>query len=371
VLTRRARAIPRGSRTASCLAVLCLAIAALGGCGSASEGGPDSTEVEKLIWGPTRLPDGRSAFPTYDQLGVDFFQIQLRWPDAAPTRPASPEDPADPAYRWPAELGYAISQAKAHGIEVAVLVTRSPSWANGGRGPLWAPRPADFAQFLTAASRRYPEIRRWMIWGEPNRVDRFLPNAPGSPLAPRRYASLLDAAYGALKAVSPDNVVIGGMTFTGGDVKPPQFIQWMRLPSGQPPRIDWYGHNPYPFRFPRISKAPHPGGWRDVSDLDTLADEVNRASRSGGQRPRLWLSEFTVQSDHTSRVFKAYVSRQSQARWLTAGYAAAEQVAQVEGLGWFTLLDQAGGALAGHWGLLTSDGRIEKPAFHAYQAVRD
>jgi hypothetical protein len=73
-----------------------------------------------------------------------------------------------------------------------------------------------------------------------------------------------------------------------------------------------------------------------------------------------------VQSDHTSKVFKAWVSRAAQARWLQAGYAAASQVDQVEGLGWFTLLDQAGGALSAHWGLLTSDGRTKKPAFRAY-----
>jgi hypothetical protein len=355
----------RWARRSLCWALLAVALATLPGCG----GGDSGTGVEKLIWGPTRLPDGASAFPTYDELGVDIFQIQLRWPAVAPTRPASPEDPADPAYRWPADLDYAISQAKELGIDVAVLVTHSPPWANGGRGHLWAPDPSDFAQFLTAASRRYPTVHRWMIWGEPNRADRFLPNVANSPIGPRRYAPLLDAAYGALKAVSPDNIVIGGDTFTGGEVKPQQFIQWMKLPSGQPPRLDWYGHNPYPFRFPDIRKSPIPGGWRDLSDLDTLAKEVDRAYRSRGEQPRLWLSEFTVQSDHTSAVFKAFVSQSSQARWLTAGYEAAAEVPQVEGLGWFTLLDQAGRALAAHWGLLTSDGRTKKPAFRAYQQV--
>jgi hypothetical protein len=347
-------------------ALVGLAAAAITGCG----GGSGGTGVEKLIWGPVTLPDGSSAFPTYDELGVQVFQIQLRWPTAAPTRPANPQDPADPAYRWPAELDYAISQAKEHGIQVAVLVTHAPAWANGGRNPLWAPlRPADFADFLTAASRRYPSVRRWMIWGEPNRLDRFRPNRPNSPIGPRRYALLLDAAYGALKSVSPDNVVIGGDTFTGGDVKPQQFIQWMRLPSGQPPRLDWYGQNPYPFRFPDLSNRPIPGGWRDLSDVDTLAAEVDRAYRSRGVTPRLWLSEFSIQSDHTSKVFEAFVSQASQARWLTAGYDTAAREPRVEGLGWFTLLDQAGGRLAAHWGLLTSDGRTEKPAFGAYREV--
>jgi len=355
----------RRLRRTLCWVLIGLGLVLLGGCG----GGSGHSGVQKLIWGPTHLPDGASAFPTYDELGADVYQIQLRWPEAAPTRPASPTDPADPSYRWPADLDFAISQAKEHGIDVAILVTHSPAWANGGRGHLWAPDPPDFARFLTAAAHRYPSVHRWMIWGEPNRADRFLPNRANSPIGPRRYAPLLDAAYGALKAASPDNIVIGGDTFTGGDVKPEQFIQWMKLPSGQPPRLDWYGHNPYPFRFPDIHAGPIRGGWRDLSDLDTLADEVDRAYRGRGVRPRLWLSEFTVQSDHTSAVFEAFVSQASQARWLTAGYETADQVPQVEGLGWFTLLDQAGGADAAHWGLLTSDGRTRKPAFHAYREV--
>ena len=57
-----------------------------------------------------------------------------------------------------------------------------------------------------------------MVWGEPNRSDRFRPNAPSSPRGPRRYAELLDAAYEALKGTSAQNIVIGGMTFTGGEV---------------------------------------------------------------------------------------------------------------------------------------------------------
>ena len=42
------------------------------------------------------------------------------------------------------------------------------------------------------------------------------PNRKGSTIGPRSYAKLLDAAYGALKSVSPRNIVIGGMTYTGG-----------------------------------------------------------------------------------------------------------------------------------------------------------
>jgi hypothetical protein len=357
-------------------AVLILAITLIFLLQSGDSGtpGPGSAKIgpatpQKAIWGPVQMPDGSSAFPVYRRLGVDVFQIQLRWAEVASRRPADPEDPADPAYRWPADVDFAMREARRYGIEVAVLVTTSPGWANGDRAEIRAPdNAADYARFLTATARRYPQVWRWMIWGEPNRSDRFLPNKAGDPIGPRRYAELLDAAYGALKGVSVANKVIGGMIFTGGDVKPPDFIRWMRLPSGRPPRLDWFGASPYPFRLPDLANPPLAGGWRDLSDLDTLSREVDAAYRPLGIEPPLWLSEFTVQDEQDSRYFAYHVSEAEQAEWLRAGYHVAEEAGNVEGLGWFTLLDQPSGPESGNWGLMTADG-VPKPAFHAYASI--
>src|SRR4051812_43969094 len=68
----------------------------------------------KAIWGPTKMPDGSSAFPVYDDLGVDVFQLQVDWAGVAATRPAVAVNPADPAYRWGSTVDYAIQQAAAH-----------------------------------------------------------------------------------------------------------------------------------------------------------------------------------------------------------------------------------------------------------------
>jgi len=325
---------------------------------------PASAAVpEKAIWGPLELPDGRNAFPLYRRLGVDTFQIQLDFSQAAPTKPVNPTDPADPSYRWPAEIDRALGAAEQRGMKVAILVNRSPAWANGGRAPTWAPRPAHFAGFVTGAARRYPGVRRWMIWGEPNRADRFQPAGPNRRTAPRVYAKVLDAAYEGLKRASRRNVVIGGMTWTGGEVRPAQFLRWLRLPDGRRPRLDWYGHNPFPFRYPRLREDPLSGGWRDISDMDLFGREVDRAFPG---RPRLWLSEFTIQSDQRSSIFQLYVSRRQQARWLAAAYRIAGRLPRVAGLGWIGLLDQPPGRGSSHWGLLTHDGR-PKPALGAYR----
>jgi hypothetical protein len=320
-----------------------------------------------MIWGPLTMPDGASAFPIYHELGVQVLEVQLSWADTAPTRPADPTSPADPAYLWPQALDQAVGQAARYGIQLAVMVKGSPSWANGGRDPSWAPSDAgDYANFLQAASRRYPSVHYWMIWGEVTRAGNFNPMHPNSPVGPRRYALLLDAAYGALKAVSSSNMVIGGMTYTVGLVSAPDFIRWMRLPDGAPPPLDYYGHNPYSVRFPRL-ESPYAPGVRDIDDIETLHDELAAAYRHRpGGTPKLWLSEFSISSDEPSRAFAFYVSRAAQAHWVTAAFKLVDSVSYVVGLGWYELLDEPR-SIPGHLteGLLTASG-TPKPAFRAY-----
>jgi hypothetical protein len=234
------------------------------------------------------------------------------------------------------------------------------------------PQASAYADFVAAASRRYPSVRRWMIWGEPNSANTFLPNQGGSPVGPRAYAAVLDAAYSALKRVSRRNIVIGGMTHTGGTVRPARFVRLMRLRSGRRPRLDWYGHNPFPIGFPNLRKRPVEGGYRDISDVDTFSSEVARVytrpcgRRRCGRRPKLWLSEFLVQSDHPSNVFALSVSRAQQARWLRAAYDIADDLPSVAGLGWLGLLDETIASPSANWGLLTGSGQ-RKPSFYAYE----
>lgn len=327
-------------------------------------GAPASAPAaEKALWGPVALPDGSSAFDLYGRLGIDTLQLVVRWDAVARQRPARPADPADPAYSWPAEIAEAELEAARHGIRLCLLVEGTPPWANGGRPPTFAPTaPSDYADFLAAAARRYSLVRRWMIWGEPNRHDRFQPNQLNSALGPRAYARVLDAAYGALKSASRQNIVIGGNTWTSGTVKPPDFLRWLRLPDGRRPRLDWWGHNPFPFRRPNLADPPLRGGFRDIGDLDTLSGEVRRAF---GRRVPLWLSEYTIQSDRGSRVFATYVSRAAQARYLTAGFRIADDLGPaVAGIGWLTLLDEAPAPDSANFGLLTH-AMARKPAFTA------
>jgi hypothetical protein len=330
----------------------------------------------KSIWGPTEIPAGNaacptaarcSAFPIYQRLGVDVFQHQIHWDAIAPTRPANPRNPDDPAYQW-GELDRIAAEARSYGIRLAILIQRAPRWANGNRPPIWAPRRArDFADFAYAASRRLPSVRMWMIWGEPARAENFRPMPVNKPRGPRLYARILDAAYGALKAADRRNVVIGGMTLNGGTVMPTLFARYMKLPGGRPPRMDLWGHNPFDARFPDLSDDPI-GRFRGFNDIDTLHLEIRAYYRRGHRKvPRLWISEWTIISGRPSSIFlNFHVSARQQARWLRAAFRIARRTTYVAGMSWFTLLDQPAAPGSANWGLLRADGR-PKPAYGAYR----
>jgi hypothetical protein len=401
--------------------------------------------VTKAIWGERTLPGGNSAFPTYRELGVDVYQFQIHFDKVAPTRPANPRNPADPAYKWPAEVDFIVNEAAANGVGLAAMIQFSPPWANGGQNKFWAPDNRAFADFAFAASRRYPSIKRWMVWGEPMYGLNFQPMPAGSPTGPRRYGELVDATYEGLKQASPTNLVIGGNTLALGLIPAPDFIKWMRLPNGQMPRMDLWGHNPFDIRYPNIADDPIAPPFRGLNDIDTLhADlrvayegisaagaavgrqcgkgkkgKAKKASKrkkaclqaslqvvvkrkkickrkGGGERkkackrktvgriaepprgvtgtgrtPNLWVSEFTYVSDHPTPHFgnDFFLSAQDQAGWLSAAYAMASKLPYVDGLGWFTLMDEAPAtSTSANWGLIRPNGD-RKPSFFAYAAV--
>jgi hypothetical protein len=321
----------------------------------------------KMMWGPLTMPNGSSAFPVYHRLGVQVLQLQLSWAATAPTQPGEAGNPADPAYHWPAALDQAVSEAARYGIGLALMVKETPGWANGGQGPSWAPNePEDYAAFMQAASRRYPSIHYWMVWGEVTRPGNFNPMPANSPVGPQRYAVLLDDAYGALKAVNPANMVIGGMTYTVGLLSMGEYLHDLRLPDGAPPRMDFYGDNPYSTRYPNLSEPPYAAGVRDINDIDTLDRELTQDYAGHGQTPKLWLSEFSISSNEPSRAFDFFVSQPVQAKWVTAAYKLANSVPYVAGLGWYELLDEPA-SVREHLteGLMSASGQ-PKPAFYAY-----
>jgi hypothetical protein len=346
--------------------------------------GARAPSVKKGIWGPSTA----KAFGIYRQLGSGIYITSVRWSDVATSRPADARNPADPAYDWPAGLSDAVRLSRQRHMKVAVQLTGAPRWANGGKPSRWAPKHArDFADFAYAISKRYPSIHLWTIWGEPSRRANFMPETPEhrhtsaskrpahmgprQKRAPHRYARILDASYVALHQASKRNKVIGGDTFTTGDISPYNWIRNLRLPNGRPPRMDMYGHNPFTTRTPNL-RNPHSGyGLADYSDLGRLAgwlDKYLKGRKAGPRHLKLFLAEFTAPTDHPNHDFNFWVDRRTQARFLRAALRIARHSHRIYSMCWISLYDEAPRAdhLESNKGLIDQQGR-RKPAFYAYK----
>jgi hypothetical protein len=341
----------------------------------AAAAGATTSPPLKAMWGPA-IHEGASLFPTYRDLGVKIYQDDLHWNLIAQQRPRSPRNPNDPAYVWPAEVTTAVAEAKLYHIQVALQIIGAPSWANGGKPWNWVPRnPQDYANFAIAAARRYPSVHLWMIWGEPTRHENFEP-LTGAPrfakpkqltaqerLAPHLYAGILDAAYGALKSVSRSNLVIGGMTYTTGQISPQVWIENLRLPDGKPPRLDMYGHNPFSYHAPNLANPPFGENNIEFSDLGRLARLVDRfLGRPGNPQPKLFISEWTIPTQDDEE-FNFWVEPLVQAQWITDGLEIGRQLSSIYAVGWIHLYDEPP---VSYGGLIEADG-TKKPGYYAFK----
>ena len=331
-------------------------------------GSANAFTFSKAIWGPAYV-NGVNQFPIYKRLGVSIVEEAVNWAYVAPKRPQHPTDPNDPAYLWPSDIQQAVDQARLYHMQVSIQIDGAPPWANGGHPWEWVPHsPADYAAFATATARKYPQVRLWMIWGEPNRSPNFQPMYPAAlssttltpkqQIAPRNYARLLDTAYGAIKQVNPKNLVIGGSTYTTGDISTWAWIKYMKLPNGKPPRMDMYAQNPFSWSDPNFSAPPTPGGPVEFSDLKRLAAWMDRYLKPGLP---LFLSEFTVPTS-VDEEFNFYVDMPVAVKWVRDALRLSRSWNRIYALGWVHVYDEPPES---YGGLLTVAGK-PKPTFFAF-----
>jgi len=308
---------------------------------------------------------GRSVFPQLRKLHASFLVLQIAWAQVAPTKPAKPRDPEDPAYVWTA-LDPTFVQAAASGIEIVPQILATPTWANGGQPSQVGPTaPGDYANFLVAVAKRYPQIRRWMIWGEPSRPQQWQPQGRTGA---QRYALLLDVAYRAIKRINPHDIVIGGNTLRGGPdneagTSPKTWLKWLVMPNGHRPRFDQWGHNPFTERPIDLRLRPVSRFTYDFDDLDTLANELDRFYPHKDKR--FFLSESGTPTEHGNSEWFFYTSLADQARRMNQMFQTARTFPRIAAIANFLVRDQPG---ADGWttGLVTATG-VRKPSWNVYR----
>ena len=199
------------------IAVVCLVAP---GTGSAAPGiAYGLTDDAWLANGPGTIED---RVTTLHGIGVQVVRFTVRWDEVAPTEPAAPTDPQDPAYDWSAPNDV-LNALHSHGIDVVLQLVGAPSWSNGGKPSNYVPASAgSFGSFATAVAREYPWIRKFQIWNEPNQA-RWL-----RPTSARLYVTrLLNPAYTAIHTVIKGAKVAGGSSAPRGSTGGVSPIAWL------------------------------------------------------------------------------------------------------------------------------------------------
>jgi hypothetical protein len=356
-------------------------------------------------------PEARDqALDELDALGVDVVRSLLVWAQVAPNRGSKsrPEfDASDPAAypggaweRWDA----LVREAGERGMDVLLTVTGPiPAWASQCGGSvnnrrLCRPDPAEFRQFVTAAGRRYPGVRRWSLWNEPNHGAWLVPQYSRKggrmvPESPTRYRRLVEAGVGGLEAAghSGDQVLLGETAPIGRSsgswsrrsIGPTSFYRELfcldargRALRGRSARlrgcrgyrplaVTGAAHHPYT----RAAGADPRGrvGSTDITigTLGRLTTWLNRGA-ARGRIPRglpVYLTEFGFQTNPPDRLSGVSLGR--QARWLNEADWIAYRNSRVASVAQYELRDDPA-VSSFNTGLRFRDGRA-KPGLAAYR----
>ena len=254
-----------------------------------------------LEWGPGTL-DQRLV--TLQRLGVPIVRFTLRWNQVAPRRPKDATSPRDRAYDW-RRSDKILRGLRRHGLTPVLTLVGTPGWANSGRAPQYAPpHPRDFRSFATAVARRYPWVRYWLIWNEPNKRLWLRPTKAGIYVR-----HLLNPGYEGIHAVLPHARVGGGATgpkAAAGGVSP---VTWVRGMAAAHAKLDAYAHHPYPSN---PSETPSSGGCKNCPwiTMATIRKLLILVKRHFGSKP-IWLTEYGYQTNPPDTFLGVTLKRQA------------------------------------------------------------
>ena len=177
-----------------------------------------------------------------------------------------------------------------------------------------------FATFAGTVAARYPQVRYWEIWNEPNLAYFWRPSPD-----PARYVELLKRSYAAVKAANPNAVVVLGGLSTGVENGPMNAVSFLDsvYRDGGKNYFDAVGFHPY----------------NGTSPDSYLADYVNRlhdvmTPYEDGNKP-VWVTEISWPVGPGANA----LSEAQQADYLGRSFAILHNLTFVERVYWYNLKD--------------------------------
>ena len=270
-----------------------------------------------------------------------------------------------------ASMNGAVNAAKARGLKVLMVVQRSPAWASGGQGGIHPPTdPATFGAAMGGLASRVPGVDAWELWNE---EDETIFWAGGAD--PAKYAAIVKAAYPAIKAVQPNDIVVTGAT-TGNNF---DFIEAL-YKHGIKGSFDAVGVHTdtaclvnapdvhYRDELGRIGRYTFTG-YREVHSV---------MARHGDGDKQIWMTElgWNTQTDAPNScntgMFAGQkplgVSEQQQAEFLSQAYRCLAADPYVGVAFWFGIQDIPGSRYAAGYGLFRANGSA-KPSADAIKTL--
>jgi hypothetical protein len=204
-----------------------------------------------------------SALLVARAIGLSAARAYVDWSAIAVQRPAQPRDPADPAYDW-TTLDADVKRYTDAGLAVQLAFWRVPAWANGGKAPnAWPLDAQDLGNFAYAVALRYPQVRLFYDWNEPNTRMFAEPNTVEA------YEPMARAVHAAVHAANPAAQVAAGNLARYRDLGRDPAAWAARLRADGVP-MDLFGIHPYPLRRAPLS-VRDPLNRIDLLDVPALS----------------------------------------------------------------------------------------------------
>jgi Cellulase (glycosyl hydrolase family 5) len=306
------------------------------------------------------LPTAQTA----SELGAGWVRLWASWEYAQPA-----------PGQWSSDivngLNAAADAAKARGLKVLMVVQRSPAWASGGSGGIHPPTdPATFGAAMGGLAERVPGVDAWELWNE---EDETIFWAGGAD--PARYAAMVKAAYPAIKAAQPHDIVVTGAT-TGNNF---DFIEalYSHGIKGSFDAVGVHTDTACLVNGPDVHYRDEQGrigrytftGYREVHAV---------MQRHGDGDKPIWMTElgWNTQSTEPNSCNSGMwagqkplgVTEEQQAEFLTQAYRCLAADPYVQVALWFGLQDIPGSSFAGGYGLYRLNGS-PKPSAAAFEAL--
>jgi hypothetical protein len=288
-----------------------------------------------------------------------WVRVFLQWSDIEPTQGNYSAPWIQTYQRFFASLPAAT--------KIDIDVVGAPAWANGGSDSIAAPpvNDADFAGFLNyLVNTFHGRVAAWEIWNEEASPNWWT----GTPVA---FASLLKAAYPAIKSADPKATVIVGAS-------DPTFLSQLYTAGAEGSFDAVAVHtdtacnitSPYVYEYNQDTTTVNQYFFLGFTGIHTLM----AANRDGAKS--IYMTEIGWSSTSTECETGAWagqklggVSEPTQATYLQEAYHCLDQpqYSYVKAAMWFELYNGANStAPIDNYGLLNAD-YASKPAFAAFQ----